>query len=192
MFFWRYRRVRSDMIVLQENSSIVKLIVDACVIPYECVSVCSMPFTVIRNVLTIVSLFDKLICCFFVPFEADIYPGITRTRAFCEFCTTPPVRGTSVGYVRHSYSYAPELSICFILSVGYTEHHTWDIYPGYYPTKNFCSICRALPLVPGTSGSFVRRCHKDPGYGHGMIIPARNFWNFCTSAPQYPEVLEVL
>ena len=44
-------------------------------------------------------------CCFFAPFEAGFYPGITRTRDFCEFCTTVPVPRTAVSSVRHSYPY---------------------------------------------------------------------------------------
>ena len=36
---------------------------------------------------------------FFAPFEAGIYPGITRTRDFCELCTTLPVSRTSVSSV---------------------------------------------------------------------------------------------
>ena len=51
-------------------------------------------------------------------------------------------------------------------------------------------IFRVIPVktlipVPATSKSFVRRCHKNPGYEHGMFIPARrNFWKFCTPVPQ--------
>ena len=120
--------------------------------------------------------FSQLSCCFFAPFEAGISQGITRTRDFCEFCTTLPV---------------PELSI-FVLSVGYTQNHTRGIYRGYYPAKNFCNFCRTLILVPGTFGSSVRRYHKNLGYGYSMLIPARKFWEFCTPVPQYPEVLEVL
>ena len=47
-------------------------------------------------------------------------------------------------------------------------------------------------MIPGTSGSSVRRCHKDPGYGYSMFIPAQTFWEFCTLVPQYPEVLDIL
>ena len=65
------------------------------------------------------SFFDQSFCLlFFAPFEAGIYPGITRTRDFCEFCITLPVPGTSVSSVRHSYPY-PILFI-FVLPVGYT------------------------------------------------------------------------
>ena len=65
-----------------------------------------MPIAVIGNALKIVSFFDQPICCFFAPFEAGIYQGITRTRDLCEFCTTLPVPGTFVSYVRHSYPYS--------------------------------------------------------------------------------------
>ena len=38
--------------------------------------------------------------------------------------------------------------------------------------------------VPGTSVSSTRQCHKYPGYGYNMFIPARSFWEFCkTFAP---------
>ena len=36
-------------------------------------------------------------------------------------------------------------------------NHTRGVYPGYYPTKNFCEFCiyRTFIPVPGTSGSSV-------------------------------------
>ena len=64
-----------------------------------------MPIAVIGIAMTIVLFFCQLICCFFAPFKAGFYPGITRTRTFCEFCTTLPVPGTSESSVRHSYPY---------------------------------------------------------------------------------------
>ena len=36
------------------------------------------------------------------------------------------------------------------------------IYPGYYPTKNFCKFCRTFMLVPRTTGSSVRHSHSYP------------------------------
>ena len=99
----------------------VFVVVDVCVISYECISVRSMPMAVIGNALTIVSFFSQSICCFSPPYEAGIYPGVTRTRDFCEFCTartryfcefctTLSVPGTSVSSVRHSYPYPNFLS----------------------------------------------------------------------------------
>ena len=85
----------------------------------------------------------------------------------------------------------PEVFIC-ILSIGYKQNHTWGIYPGYYHTRSFCTFCRTLILVPGTSVTSVIRCHKDPGYGCSILyLPGssvssvrpchntRNFWKFC-------------
>ena len=130
------------------------VIVDVHVISYEC-SVCSMPIEVIGNALTIV-FFYQSIYCFFAPFEEGIYPGITRTRDFCEFCTTLPVPGTSVSSVRHSYCTRTRT---FYFRYVSRVNHTRGVYPRYYPTKNFCNFCRTLIPVPGTSGSSVRRCH---------------------------------
>ena len=148
-----------------------------------------MPFAVIGKSLTILSFFDQSICCFFAPFEAGIYPGITGTRDFCE-CYNP-TRTRKLCEFCTTFNPVPKLSI-FVLSVGYTQNHTRGIYPGYYPTKKLCTICRTLIPVPGTSGCSARRCHKDPGYGYSMFIPAgtsgssvrpchntRNFWKFC-------------
>ena len=93
----------------------------------------------------------------------------------------------------------PELSI-FVLSEGYTQNYTRSIYPGYYPTKNFCNFCRTLIPVPelleimyagaaktrdtgtaflyllGTSVSSVRPCHNT-----------RKFWNFCKTFIPVPR-----
>ena len=101
----------------------------------------------------------------------------TCTRNVCEFGTTLiPV---------------PELCV-IVISVGYTQNHTRGIHPGYYPTKNHCNFCGTLIHAPGTSGSSVRRCHKDPAYGYSMFTHIRNFSKFCSPVPQYPEVLKVL
>ena len=67
------------------------------------------------------------------------------------------------------------------------------IYPGYYPTYNFCKFCRTFIPVPGTSGCSVTPVPQYPGYGRtACFVPARNFCEFCTLVPQYPELLEVL
>ena len=145
-----------------------------------------MPIAVTGNALTIVSfLTSQLFCCFFAPLEAGIPQGITRAREFCEFCTTLPVPGTPMSSVRHSYPYPRTLYFRSVCRVRVTQKHTWGIIPGYYHTKNFCNFCRTLMPVPATSGSSVRRCHKDPEYGYGMFIPARNFRKFCTPVPQH-------
>ena len=85
------------------------------------------------------------------PPRACIYPGITRTLNFCEFCTTLiPVQRTSASSVRHSYPY-PEL--------------VWVLY------------------AP---------CHNTRGTGTTFLVRTRNFCEFCTPVPQYPELLWVL
>ena len=172
---------------------------------------------IIGNALTGVHVFTSQTVVF-RPFEAGVYPGITRTRNFCEFCTTlVPV---------------PELSIC-ILSTGYTQNHTRGIYNGYHPTNDFCKFCRTLIPVPGasassvrplyntrnfwkycktfipvlvTSGSSVRLsyphpkllwvlydpCHGTRGTGTACFVSARNFCELFMPVPQYPELLWVL
>ena len=174
------------------------------VISYECISVCSMPIAVIGNAFTIVSfLTSQFVCCFFTPFEAGIYTGIPRTRDFCELVLYNPTRTRNVCEFCTTFIPVPELSI-FVLSVGYTQNHTRGIYPGYYLTKNLCNFCRTLMSVPGTSKRSVRWCHKDPGYGYSMFIPARNFcklrpchntrifWKFVRLSYPYPELLKFL
>ena len=136
-----------------------------------------MPIAVIemRGQL-VVSFFDQSICCFFATFEAGIYPGIARTRDFCELCTT--------------FIPVPELYI-FVLSVGYTQNHTRGITPGItlqttsvtpvghlYPNPELLEVLyagatktpstgTACLYMPGTSGSYVRPCHNT-----------RKFWKF--------------
>ena len=60
--------------------------------------------------------------------------------------------------------------------------------------------------VPGASASSVRHSYRYPeilevlyARGHNTrgtdtacFVPARNFCEFCTPVPQYPELLEVL
>ena len=51
---------------------------------------------------------------FFHPLEADIYPGITRTRNFCELCKIYiPAPGTSVSFVRHSYPFPKLVQVLY-------------------------------------------------------------------------------
>ena len=81
------------------------------------------------------------------------------------------------------------------------------IYPGYYPTKNLCKFCRTFIPVPGTFGSSLHdihtrtpeilevlyaRDHNTRGTGTACFVPARNFREFCTPAPQHRELVEVL
>ena len=49
-----------------------------------------------------------------------------------------------------------------------TESYPGYIYPGYYPTKNFCMLCRTFIPVPGTFVSSLRPFHKYPGYGYNV------------------------
>ena len=51
---------------------------------------------------------------------------------------------------------------------------------------------RTFIPIPGTSVSSVRQCHKYPGYGYSIFIPARNLCKLFTPVTQYPEVLDVL
>ena len=90
--------------------------------------------------------------------------------------------------------------------MGYVQTVPGGYYPGYYPGKNFCKFCSAFIPVPETSRSSVRhsylypkllevlcaRGHKTRGVGTARFVPARNFCEFCTPVPQYPEVLEIL
>ena len=52
----------------------------------------------------------------------------------------------------------------------------WNIHTR---TRNFCELCTPRAITPG-----VRVPH--------LLVPARNFGEFCTPVPQYPELLEVL
>ena len=63
-----------------------------------------------------------------------------------------------------------------LCSVGYVQNHTRGIYPGYYPTKNFCKFCRTFIPVPGTCVSSV------------LHTRTRNFCKLCTPVPQIPGV----
>ena len=106
---------------------------------YECISVCSMPIAVNGNALTIVFFFPVNLL-FFAPFEAGIYPGITRTRHFwcmqyanrskwkcvdnCVFFTSQfvvfrPFRG---GHSPGNHPYVPGL-----LWVLYNPTRTWKL-----------------------------------------------------------------
>ena len=137
---------------------------------------------VVGNALRIVSFFNPSIRLF-IPFRGGYLSGnCPCTRDFCEFCTTLPVPGTSLSSIRHPYPYPNFFT--FVLSVGYTQNNTRSICPRYCLLNNLCNFRRTRIPVPGTSGSFVRRCQNDLGYGHSMFLPARNFWKFCTPVPQ--------
>ena len=112
---------------------------------------------------------------FFRPLKTGIYPGITRTRHVCEFCTAViPVPGISVNYARPcrdtrgtgtTYVYLPGTSVSYV----------WHSYP--YPellrvlqdihtrTRNFCEVCTIFIPVPGTRVSTVCLCHNTRGTG---------------------------
>ena len=109
----------------------------------------------------LLSLLDQSNCFFFASFEAGVYQGITRTRDFCESCTTLIVPGMFVGSVRHSYPYPN----CLLTLCLWGTHKTIPgvcIYPRYYPTNN-CNFCRTHTRT-------------------------RNFWKFCTPVPHSPGV----
>ena len=73
-------------------------------------------------------------------------------------------------------------------------------------TRNFCKFCKTFIPVPGTPVSSVgysypypellrvlyTPCHNTRGTGAALFVHARNFCEFCTRVPQYPELLEVL
>ena len=63
-----------------------------------------------------------------------------------------------------------------LCSVGHVQNHTRNIYPRYYPTKNFCKFCRTFIPVPGTCVSSV------------LHTRTRNFCKLCTPVPQIPGV----
>ena len=66
-------------------------------------------------------------------------------------------------------------------------NHTQGIYPGYYPTKNFCKFCKTFIPVPVISASSACLLWlKCPGYRCSIYSPARNFCDFCTPVPQNP------
>ena len=96
--------------------------------------------------------------------------------------------------------------ICKVVFCRVRTNRTRGSYSGYYPINNFCKFCGAFIPVPRTSGSSVRhsypyaealevlyaRGHITRGTGTASVVPARNFCEFCTPVPQYPELLEVL
>ena len=111
------------------------------------------------------------------PPRACIYPGITRTRNFCELCTIHtrtknfcelcttfiPVPGTSVTSVR--------------------------------PCHNTRGTGTALLYLTGTSVSSVRPCHKTRNfwkfYKTFIPVPGTSVSSVGRSCP-YPDLLEVL
>ena len=65
--------------------------------------------------------------------------------------------------------YLPNISrLCFL---GYVQNHTRGIYPGYYPTKNFCMSAR----------DFCKFCTN-------IHTCTRNFCKLGTPMPQIPGV----
>ena len=176
------------------------VVVDVYGISYEC-SVCSLPITVTGKALKLVYIFTS---------QFDVFSPLLRRI----FTRELPVPGTSVSSVQ-PYQYPERLSVMygihtctlsiFVMYVGHTHNHIRVcIFPGYYPTKNFCNFCRILISVLGTSGSSVRRCRKDPGYGvqHVYTRPellevlydfrtrTRNFCEFCKTRATIPGVRE--
>ena len=77
------------------------------------------------------------------PPRACVYPGITRTRNLCAFCTSKPVQRTSVSSVRHSTRIRNFCKICTVVPQ----------YPGYrysifIPARNLCKFCTPVPQYP--------------------------------------------
>ena len=98
-----------------------------------------------------------------------------------------------------------------LCSVRYVQNHIRGIYPGYYPTKNFCKFCRTFIPVPGTLAQwehavqvglilrFKSNSSPESVYLRGyypykeLLWVLRDIhtriWNFCkicTPVPQYP------
>ena len=64
-----------------------------------------------------------------------------------------------------------------VVFCGVRTKHTRGIYPGYYPTKNFCNFCRTF--IPYLELLEVL---------YGIHTRARNFWKFCTAVATIPGV----
>ena len=75
------------------------------------------------------------------------------------------------------------LYIC-ALYVGYIQNHTRGIYPGITLQKIYIyKFCMAFVPVPGCTPAAT-----IPGV-LGIFIPARNFGEFYSPVPQYPELV---
>ena len=101
------------------------------------------------------------LCLFFTNQFVVFLPLLRRV-----FTRELPVPGTSVSSVQ-PYPYPERLRVMYdihtrtelyilVLFVRYTQNHTRGIYPGYYPTENFCDFCRTLKPLPGISVSSVQ------------------------------------
>ena len=146
-----------------------------------------VPGTSVNSVRHSIPVPELSICVLSVGYTQNhtrgIYPRYYPTNNFCKFYRTlipvprpsessvrTPVRGTGTAFL-----YRPEL--------------LWVLYaratiPGTSGSSVRLKFRRSHIPVPGTSESSVRQCHKDPVYGYGVFIPARNFCKFCTPVPQ--------
>ena len=101
--------------------------------------------------------------------------------------TFPYKKGDSSNVNTHHEESKKLLNLCSVRRV-HTEPYPGYL-PGYYPTKNFCKFCVTFIPVPGNTVSSVRPWPQYPGNGYNVCIPFRNFCEFRTPLPQYPELL---
>ena len=118
---------------------------------------------------------------FFATLKAGIYPGMTRNRNFCEFCTTSiPVRTRNFCEFCKTFIPVPETSVSSVRQCHNTQ-----------------GTGTASLYLPGTCVSSVRPCHNTRNFWkfctwEDFHTRTRNFCKFCTPVPQYPELLLVL
>ena len=127
------------------------------------------------------------------PPRACSYPGITRSRSFCELCTafkhvskqlrlfctkSIPVSGTSVASIVPCHN-TRGTGTSFVYQVG---TYVCSVRP-CHNTRDFWNFCKTFMPVPGTSVSSVRcsylytellwdlhaTCHNTGGYGCSTI-----------------------
>ena len=85
--------------------------------------------------------------------------GITRTRNFCEFCTTViPVPGSSVRSARPCQMPGVRVQTAFLYLRGTSVS---SVRP-CYNTRNFWKFCKTFIPVPGTSVSSVGHSYPYP------------------------------
>ena len=127
-----------------------------------------------------------------------LYNIHTRTKNFCEFCTTfIPVPGTSVRSVRPCHNTRGTGT-----SFSYLPGTSGSSVRPCHNTRNFWKFCKTFIPVPGTSVSSVGRTRNFCGFcapratiyctrgtGTACFAPVRNFCEFCTPVPHYPELL---
>ena len=79
------------------------------------------------------------------------------------------ILGTTRSYRPLNHVCISEAVFCRVLT-----NCTRGIYPGYYPTKNFCEFCRTFTPVPRTSASSVRHSYPYPKHLEVLYARAHN------------------